>query len=150
MFRLAPTEGGDESIRSDAAQRLLSEVEKAVHDGFATPLRTGRMVPMVAAEVLCRLPADHGFQPTEVAAHVRKLPPNTGEAIRLDRTRNATILSVAIPGDRRVAFDWAHELLQGMAASGVKMNLGPYKATDLKIFWGTADVNTLVDAGADV
>ncbi len=35
------------------------------------------------------------------------------------------------------------------SATSVKMNFGPGKATDVRVFWGTLEVNTLIELGGE-
>ena len=134
---------------SGETEHILHIVEEAVRDDFRKPMRTAPMTPALAADMLQRIPAGGGLDPATVAAHLRTLPPDTREGVRLGKSANQTVLTVSVPGDRRVAFEWANELVERMSASGVKMNLGPAKTTDLKVFWGKPDVNTLIEIGYD-
>jgi len=135
---------------NEIVERTLSAVRNAAKNEFKqTMVRSDPLSPASAAEVLRGFPARDGFDPAAVAAHVGKLPAATADAIRLGISASQMYMVVAVPGDRRAAFDWAHALLERMGASGLKMNLGRDKPTDMRIFWGKPDVNTLVEVGGD-
>ena len=131
-----------------SAERILSLVETANRESFPDGIfRTEPMTPAMAAQLVRRIPGRDDFDPERVAEHLRMLPSGTEEVIRVGRTAGAIYLSVSIPGDRRAAFEWANDGFDQMSAAGLKMNLGPGKPTDMKIFWGKPDVNTLIDIG---
>jgi hypothetical protein len=135
---------------SDKAERVLDFTERAARDGFRSiALRTDFVTPSLAARVLRRLPKGDGFDPEKIASHVERLPEGTGENVVVGRTASQAFLIVSIPRDPRHAFEWAEGLMSGTGASGVKMNFGPGKSTDVKIFWGKPEVNTLIAIGGD-
>ncbi len=117
--------------------------------GGASPTdqRTNAMTPAEAAAFLRRLPEEGGFSPQKVATIVERLPEGTGQTIQFGKSSSQASLGVAIPGDPKLAFEWARELMAATLATSVKMNFGPDKPTDLKIFWGKPEVNTLVEIG---
>ena len=128
--------------------RVLSLVETANRENFPDGIfRTEPMTPALAVQLIRRIPGRDGFDPERVAEHLRMLPSGTEEEIRVGKTAGAIYLSISIPGDRRAALEWANDGIDRMSATGLKMNLGPGKPTDLKIFWGKPDINTLIDIG---
>ena len=135
---------------SNKAARILAYLEEAARDNFETvDLRTLPMTPELASIVVRKIPASDGLEPEELAAHLHTLPADSGECVRLQKTAGQTYLAVSIPGDRRAALEWANALLENLSAASVKMNLGPRKRTDLKVFWGKPDINTLIDIGGE-
>lgn len=131
-----------------APERVLSLVDTANREEFPNGVfRTEPMTPVVAAQIIRRVPAEEGFDPDRVMAHLERLPSGRDEVIVLGRTTGAIYLAISIPGDRRAAMEWASEVIDAMRASGAKVNVGPDKPTDLKIFWGKPDINTLVETG---
>ena len=54
-----------------------------------------------------------------------------------------------LPRPVKYAFEWAEQVLGNTGASSVKMNFGPGKTTDLKVFWGKPEVNTLIEIGGE-
>lgn len=135
---------------SNESERILRYLQQAARDNFKTvDLRTYPMTPDLAATVLRRIPADENLDPVKVADHLGKLPRNTGDGVRLQRSTDGTVLTISVPGDRMAAVDWANEFIERMSASRIKMNLGPDKATDMKVFWGKPDINTLIEGGGE-
>ena len=135
---------------SDQTARAIEMVNQAKSDGFkSVQLRTERLAPGDAAEVIRHLPGDGGFDPGAIATHVEKLPDTTGQAVQLSKSATRTVLAVSIPGPASEAFEWANTLQESLSAAGVKMNFGPSKTSDLKVFWGVPDVNTLIDLGGE-
>jgi hypothetical protein len=135
---------------TEKERRILDFVESAARDGFqSVTLRTELVTPALGAEVLRRLPGEEGFDPREIAAYLEKLPEGTGEGVQVGRSSSQAFVGVAIPRDPRHAFEWAEELMAATSATSVKMNFGPGKATHLKVFWGTPEVNTLVEIGGE-
>ncbi len=129
------------------AATILKALEEGARDGFRRAVQTGPMSPRLAADVVRRLPKAERFDPERVAKHLAKLPAPATEYVRIARSAHQTVLSISFPGSRKAAFEWTDEILETMAAASVKMNLGPSKDTDLKVFWGQPDVNTLIDIG---
>ncbi len=135
---------------TDKGMRILDLAEQAARDGFRSiALRTEFMTPQLAAQVLRRLPAEQGFPPEKIAEHLEQLPQDTGAAVIVGKSTGQAFIIVSIPHDPRDAFEWARELIDKTAATSIKMNFGPDKATDVKIFWGKPEVNTLVAVGGD-
>jgi len=135
---------------TDKEERILDLVERASRDGFRSiALRTEFMSPSLAARVLRRLPASEGFDPEKIAAQLERLPEGTGENVVLGRTASQAFVVVSIPRNPRHAFEWAEQMFPATGASSVKMNFGPGKATDLKVFWGKPEVNTLIEIGGE-
>ena len=131
-------------------QRILDFAERAARDRFySSALRTTLMTPGLAAAVLRRLPEEDGFSPEKIAAHVERLPAGTGENVQIGKSASQAFVAVAIPRQPRRAFEWAEELMTATAATSVKMNFGPGKATNVKVFWGKPEVNTLIEIGGD-
>ncbi len=132
----------------DNERLVLDFAERAARDRFRSiALRTELMTPQLAAEVLRRLPEDEGFSPQKIAAHLERLPVGTGESVIVGKSTDQAFVSVAIPYEPKGAFEWAQDLIANTSATSVKMNFGPGKATDVKIFWGKPEVNTLIEIG---
>ncbi len=135
---------------SDDGAPILDFAERAAQEGFQTiSLRTEPMTPTLAAEVLRRLPDQEGFDPQKIASYVDELSPATGSRVQVGKTASQAFLATSIPWNPKRAFEWAFGLMTETAASSVKMNMGPGKATHVKIFWGKPEVNTLVEIGGD-
>jgi hypothetical protein len=135
---------------SDKLKRLLDLVDRAATDGFRSiALRAEYITPALAAQLLRRLPAAEGFDPEKIAEHLERLPEGTGENVVIGRSASQAFVRVSVPRSPRHAFEWAEALLSTTSATGVKMNFGPGKATDLKVFWGKPEVNTLVEIGGE-
>jgi hypothetical protein len=136
--------------QSDKRARMLDFAERAARDRFQTiALRTERLTPALAAELLRALPGAPAFDAARIAAHVEHLPEGTGESVVIARSASQAWLSTSIPRSPRHAFEWVEELVAETGASSAKLNLGPGKATDVKVFWGTPEVNTLVALGGE-
>ena len=116
-------------------------------DASSPDQRTTAMTPAEVAAFLRRLPEEGGFSPQKVATFVERLPQGTEQTLQFGRSASQASLSAAIPGDPKLAFEWARELMTATLVTSVKMNFGPDKPTDLKIFWGKPEVNTLVEIG---
>jgi hypothetical protein len=135
---------------SDKIQRAIELIRRAAADGFhSVHLRTDRLTPGGAARVIRQLPSDAQFDSEKIALQVERLPAGTGEGVQLIKSAAQAVLAVSIPGPARAAFDWAEALQSSTSASGIKMNFGPGKATDVRAFWGKPEVNTLVEIGGD-
>lgn len=135
---------------TDKPQRIFELVDRAARDGFRNvALRTEYITPALAAQVFRRLPAEDGFDPAKIAEHIERLPEGTGENVVIGRTASQAFVRVSIPRSPRHAFEWAETLLGTTGASSVKMNFGAGKATDLKVFWGKPEVNTLIEIGGE-
>jgi hypothetical protein len=135
---------------TDAANQVIEQLDQEARAGFPKgAFRTDPLGPREAAGVLRRIPPAHGFDGGSVAAHVERLKGDGIDMVRFGRTAAATFLTVSLSGDRRAAFEWADATLQRLGATSVKMNLGPGKPTDAKIFWGKPDINTLIEIGGE-
>ena len=131
-------------------QRILDLAERAARDrSYSSALRTTPMRPALATAVLRRLPEEEGFSPEQIAAHIEQLPDDTGENVQVGKSTSQAFVAVAIPGQPKLAFGWAEKIMTTTSASSVKMNFGPGKPTNVKIFWGKPEVNTLIEIGGD-
>lgn len=127
-----------------SAQQFIDDLRAVAKNNFKSAVRSEALSPAAAAQALGAAPSRDGFRPADVASHVGKL---SGANVHVAISDVQIALTVSLPGDRRAAFDWAHTTLDKLGASNVKMNFGKDKNTDVKIFWGRPDVNTLVDIG---
>ena len=131
-------------------KQILEFAERAARDRFRTiALRTQPMTPDLAAAVLRRLPQEGGFDPQKIASHLEALPQETGEAVQVGKSASQAFVAVAIPHPADRAFAWAQQLMADTSATSLKMNLGPGKPTDVKVFWGKPEVNTLIGIGGE-
>jgi len=131
-------------------EQILEFAERAARDGFrSVALRTEVLTPDLASRVLQRLPEGEGFAPEKIATHLDRLPGGSDASVRVGRSASQASLSLAIPGSPAKAFQWIEGLMGATGATSVKMNFGPGKPTDAKIFWGTPEVNTLIEIGGE-
>ena len=135
---------------TDNEQRILDFAERAARDRFySSALRTTLVTPGLAAAVLRRLPEEEGFTPEKIASRIERLPEDTGENVQIGKSASQAFVAVAIPREPKLAFEWAEEMRVATSATSVKMNFGPGKATNVKVFWGKPEVNTLIEIGGD-
>ncbi len=127
---------------------ILDFADRAAQEGFQTiALRTEPMTPALAGRVMRRLPEQDGFDPQKIASHIEELSPAAESRVQIGRSASQAFVAASIPWNPKRAFEWAYGLMIDSSATSVKMNIGPGKATHVKVFWGKPEVNTLVEIG---
>ena len=127
---------------------ILDFADRAAQEGFQTiSLRTEPMTPALAARVMRRLSEQDGFNPQKIASHIEELSPAPESRVQVGKSNSQVFVAASIPWNPKRAFEWAYGLMIDSSATSVKMNIGPGKATHVKIFWGKPEVNTLVEIG---
>ena len=127
---------------------ILDFADRAAQEGFQTiSLRTEPMTPALAGRVMRRLPEQDGFDPQKIASHIEELSPAPESRVQVGKSNSQVFVAASIPWNPKRAFEWAYGLMIDSSATSVKMNIGPGKATHVKVFWGKPEVNTLVEIG---
>lgn len=131
---------------SEKEKRIL-EAARAAAAGVS--LHTEPISPSLAADVLRVLPPSEGFDPEKIARQIERLPKETSDRVQVGKSPSQAFVAASVPGTAADAFAWAQELMSATSASSVKMNFGPGKRTDVKVFWGKPEVNTLIEIGGE-